>query len=154
MPPPSPQPLLRSVLLAAAGAALAAAAASQQAPCDIYDADPATSCVAAHSTTRSLYASYSGALYQVRRASDHATRDIHAVGGVADALAQDRFCSGAACHIWRIYDQSERKNHLDVSAAPPARNKESAACKAAMTKTCGAQKAAGSDETAPRSCSR
>ncbi|MEU6721290.1 arabinofuranosidase catalytic domain-containing protein [Nonomuraea sp. NPDC046802] len=32
-----------------------------------------TPCVAAHSTTRALYASYNGPLYRVRRASDNAT---------------------------------------------------------------------------------
>src|ERR1039457_4006313 len=41
-------------------------------PCDIYTAggDP---CVAAHSTTRALYASYNGPLYQVLRQSDGKT---------------------------------------------------------------------------------
>ena len=43
-----------------------------QRPCDIYAADN-TPCVAAHSTARSLYAKYDGALYQVKRASDKAT---------------------------------------------------------------------------------
>src|SRR5213075_2568632 len=37
-----------------------------QGPCDIY-ARAGTPCVAAHSTTRALYASYDGPLYQVRR---------------------------------------------------------------------------------------
>jgi hypothetical protein len=46
-----------------------------QGPCDIYAAagDP---CVAAHSTTRALYASYNGPLYQVLRQSDGKTLDI------------------------------------------------------------------------------
>ncbi|MGP8175228.1 MAG: arabinofuranosidase catalytic domain-containing protein, partial [Terracidiphilus sp.] len=69
-----------------------------QGPCDIYAAagDP---CVAAHSTTRALYASYSGPLYQVLRQSDGKTLDIGVVqpvaspvpdaGGYADAAAQD-----------------------------------------------------------------
>ena len=41
-------------------------------PCDIYTAagDP---CVAAHSTTRALSASYNGALYQVKRQTDGKT---------------------------------------------------------------------------------
>ena len=41
-------------------------------PCDIYAVagDP---CVAAHSTTRALYASYDGPLYQVLRQSDGKT---------------------------------------------------------------------------------
>ena len=52
-----------------AGAASGAAAARGKGPCDIYAAagDP---CVAAHSTTRALYASYDGPLYQVVRQSD------------------------------------------------------------------------------------
>ncbi|MEW1838902.1 arabinofuranosidase catalytic domain-containing protein, partial [Nonomuraea angiospora] len=42
---------------------------SSNQPCDIY-ASGGTPCVAAHSTTRALYASYNGSLYQVRRSSD------------------------------------------------------------------------------------
>ena len=38
-------------------------------PCDIYAA-AGDSCVAAHSTTRALYASYNGPLYQVLRQLD------------------------------------------------------------------------------------
>src|SRR5579872_4311122 len=69
-------------------------------PCDIYAAagDP---CVAAHSTTRALYASYNGPLYQVLRQSDGRTQDIRVVttratplpdpGGYADAASQDAF---------------------------------------------------------------
>jgi hypothetical protein len=61
-----------------------------------------------------LYASYNGPLYQVRRASDNATRDIGVLsaGGYADASAQDSFCSGTSCVITVIYDQSGRGNHL------------------------------------------
>ena len=44
-------------------------------PCDIYQSGN-TPCVAAHSTVRALYGAYSGALYQVRRASDNTTKDI------------------------------------------------------------------------------
>jgi len=70
-------------------------------PCDIYTAagDP---CAAAHSTTRALYASYTGPLYQVLRQSDGKTLDIGVVqpamapysdaGGYADAAARDKFC--------------------------------------------------------------
>ena len=69
-----------------------------QGPCDIYAAagDP---CVAAHSTTRALYASYNGPLYQVMRQSDGKTLDIGVVqstgtdgGGYANDGAQDAFC--------------------------------------------------------------
>ena len=71
--------------LLAGGAASSARAATQE-PCDIYAA-AGTPCVAAHSTTRALYAAYNGALYQVRRASDNATTNIAplSAGGVANA---------------------------------------------------------------------
>ncbi|MFF0312545.1 alpha-L-arabinofuranosidase B [Streptosporangium sp. NPDC004379] len=92
------------------------AATSQ--PCDIYAAG-GTPCVAAHSTTRALYGAYNGPLYQVRRSSDNATRDIGVLsaGGVADAAAQDSFCAAATCLITVIYDQSGRNNRL--TQAPP-----------------------------------
>jgi hypothetical protein len=90
-------------------------------PCDIYTAagDP---CVAAHSTTRALYASYNGPLYQVLRQSDGKTLDIGVVqpvaspvpdaGGYANAAAQDAFCANTYCWITTIYDQSPKHNHL------------------------------------------
>ena len=80
-------------------------------PCDIY-ARGATPCVAAHSLTRALYGAYSGALYQVRRAKDGATRDIPVLAGagVADSALQDSFCEEDACTVFRIYDQSPGKN--------------------------------------------
>lgn len=75
--------------------------------------------VAAHSTTRALYASYNGPLYQVLRQSDGKTLDIGVVqpspgdaGGYADAAAQDAFCADTYCWITTIYDQSGKKNHL------------------------------------------
>ncbi|MEV6851317.1 arabinofuranosidase catalytic domain-containing protein [Actinoplanes sp. NPDC051411] len=82
-------------------------------PCDIY-AGGGTPCIAAHSTTRALYAAYSGSLYQVRRSSDNATRDIGvpAPGGTANAPAQDAFCSGTTCVITVVYDQSGHGNNL------------------------------------------
>src|SRR5690349_16309050 len=82
-------------------------------PCDIYAA-AGTPCVAAHSTTRALYASYNGPLYQVQRQSDAKTLDIGVVhpiaslrdaGGYADAAAQDKFCANTYCWITKIYDQ-------------------------------------------------
>ncbi len=118
--------LKRTLLSAGATVALAAglvagvSTPSQAAtgPCDIY-ASGGTPCVAAHSTTRALYASYNGPLYQVRRTSDNATRDIGVLstGGYANAAAQDSFCSGTTCLISKIYDQSGRGNHL--TQAPP-----------------------------------
>ena len=61
-------------------------------------------CVDPYSISYSLlidatrYAAYTGPLYAVRRRSDNATTDIHAVspGGVADAAAQDAYCNAAA----------------------------------------------------------
>ncbi len=98
---------------------------SLQGPCDIYAAagDP---CVAAHSTTRALYATYNGPLYQVLRQLDGKTLDIGVVqaaatqvpdpGGYADAAAQDKFCAGTYCWISIIYDQSPK--HNDLTQAP------------------------------------
>ncbi len=82
-------------------------------PCDIY-ASGGTPCVAAHSTTRALYGSYGGNLYQVRRSSDNTTRNIGVLtaGGAADAAAQDSFCAGTTCVITVVYDQSGRGNDL------------------------------------------
>ncbi len=82
-------------------------------PCDIYAAG-GTPCVAAHSTTRALFGSYNGPLYQVRRASDNATTDIRplAAGGTANAATQDSFCANTACVITVVYDQSGRGNHV------------------------------------------
>lgn len=87
-------------------------------PCDLYAA-AGTPCVAAHSTTRALYASYHGPLYQVRRASDGQTLDIGLLpgpGGFADAAAQDAFCHDALCVINLVYDQSGKGNHLSQAA--------------------------------------
>ncbi len=87
-------------------------------PCDIYAA-AGTPCVAAHSTTRALYASYNGPLYQVMRQSDGKTLNIGVVqpsegdpGGYADAAAQDSFCANTTCWITKIYDQSGHGNDL------------------------------------------
>lgn len=87
-------------------------------PCDIY-ASGGTPCIAAHSTTRALYNAFTGALYQVKRASDGATTNIAplSAGGVANAAAQDQFCTRTTCLITVIYDQSGRGNHL--TQAPP-----------------------------------
>jgi non-reducing end alpha-L-arabinofuranosidase len=92
-----------------------------QGPCDIYAA-AGTPCVAAHSTTRALYASYGGPLYQVLRQSDGRTSDIGVVqpvaspvldaGGFANAAAQDAFCAHTYCWISIIYDQSPKHNDL------------------------------------------
>ena len=103
--------------LLAVGAGTPSRAATQE-PCDIYAA-AGTSCVAAHSTTRALYAAYSGNLYQVRRSSDNTTLNISTVsaGGVANAAAQDSFCSGTTCVITEIYEQSGNGNNLTDAPA-------------------------------------
>lgn len=81
-------------------------------PCDIFGSG-GTPCVAAHSTVRALYGSYTGSLYQVRRA-DHTTKDIPLLtpGGFADSSIQDSFCQDTTCTISTIYDQSGMGNHL------------------------------------------
>ena len=90
---------------------------STAAPCDIY-AGANTPCVAAHSTVRALYSTYSGPLYQVRK-SDGTTKDIpvESAGGYVDIAAQDSFCSGSTCTISILYDQSPNGN--DLKKAPP-----------------------------------
>ncbi|CAG5179516.1 uncharacterized protein ALTATR162_LOCUS9325 [Alternaria atra] len=87
-------------------------------PCDIY-ATGNTPCIAAHSTTRALYSSFNGSLYQIKRGSDGATANVApmSAGGVANAATQDQFCANTTCLITIIYDQSGRGNHL--TQAPP-----------------------------------
>jgi hypothetical protein len=89
-----------------------------QGPCDIY-ATGGTPCVAAHSTTRALYGSYDGPLYQVMRLSDMKAKNIGVVqpsasgsGGYADAATQDAFCANTTCVITEIFDQSGHGNNL------------------------------------------
>jgi hypothetical protein len=105
-------------MAAQTGTGTNAAAHRPQGPCDIYAAagDP---CVAAHSTTRALYANYNGPLYQVLRQSDGKTLDIGVIppkgsdaGGYADAAAQDAFCANTYCWISILYDQSGKHNDL------------------------------------------
>jgi hypothetical protein len=106
--------LIAAALIGAPGTSQAAGTG----PCDIYAA-AGTPCVAAQSTTRALFGSYNGALYQVRRASDNATTTIGvlAAGGYANAAAQDSFCSNTTCIITIIYDQTTRHNDLTIEGA-------------------------------------
>jgi non-reducing end alpha-L-arabinofuranosidase len=94
------------------GSAIGGSSASTAAPCDIFKAG-GTPCVAAHSTVRALLGSYSGKLYQVRRA-DNTTMDIttSTTGGFADGPTQETFCSGTTCVITVVYDQSGNGNDL------------------------------------------
>jgi hypothetical protein len=110
-----------SMLAREAKPATGAPPARPQGPCDIYAAAGAP-CVAAHSTTRALYASYNGPLYRVLRQSDGKALDIGVArpvaspvpdpGGYADAAAQDRFCANTYCWISVLYDQSPKHNDL------------------------------------------
>jgi hypothetical protein len=120
---PRGRDLRKALLVLGAGTALAVGAligggaaparAATQEPCDIY-ASGGTPCVAAHSTTRALYAAYDGPLYQVRRSSDSTTTTIYplSAGGAANAATQNSFCSGTTCVITEIYDQTGNGNNL------------------------------------------
>ena len=111
-------PVALLMVAAQAGGEQSVTPARPQGPGDIYAAGGCP-LVAAHSTTRALYASYNGPLYQVLRQSDGKTLDIGVVqpsagdpGGYADAAAQDAFCANTYCWITTIYDQSGKGNHL------------------------------------------
>src|SRR4051812_3979857 len=116
---------LAVTVAAPAHAAQAAPPPRPQGPCDIYAAG-GSPCVAAHSTTRALYASYKDPLYRVMRLSDKRAKDIGVVapravpspdaGGYADAAAQDAFCVNTVCLVTKVYDQS--RNHNDLTQAP------------------------------------
>jgi non-reducing end alpha-L-arabinofuranosidase len=106
------------MLIAMSGVERNAVPARPEGPCDIYAA-AGNPCVAAHSSTRALFASYNGPLYQVKRQSDGKTLDIGLAmpsdgdpGGYADAAAQDVFCANTYCWITTLYDQSGKGNHL------------------------------------------
>ena len=116
-------------------------------PCDIYGAN-GTSCVAAYSTTRAMYASYSGPLYQVQRASDGATANIGLLtaGGDVNAAEQDSFCAASNCTITEIFDQSPEGNNLTVEGPGTAgRQADVAANAKALPMTIGGHEAYGVD---------
>lgn len=120
-------------------------AATASLPCDIYAAG-GTPCVAAHSTTRALYAAYAGNLYQVQRSSDNATANIGVLsaGGYANAAAQDSFCAGTTCVITIIYDQSGRGNNLtQAPGGGAASGPDNLANAAALPVTAGGHKVYG-----------
>jgi non-reducing end alpha-L-arabinofuranosidase len=92
-------PVAAMVVISVSGVGGIAPLSRPEGPCDIYAAG-GNPCIAAHSSTRALYASYNGPLYQVMRQSDGKTLDIGVVkssekapGGYADAAAQDAFCA-------------------------------------------------------------
>ncbi len=111
-------PVTMIMVIMMAGTGCSVSSNRPEGPCDIYAA-AGNPCVAAHSSTRALYASYNGPLYQVMRQSDGKTQDIGVVrgskddpGGYADAAAQDKFCADTYCWITILYDQSGKGNHL------------------------------------------
>jgi hypothetical protein len=107
--------------------ALSLLSSTLAAPCDILDA-AGNPCVAAHSTTRALYDTFDGPLYQVRRMPENKSLDIGVTvaGGVANTAPQDAFCGTESCVIWKIYDQSPRMNHLGIAPPGGAHRKEDA----------------------------
>lgn len=110
----SPAVILFAIAMTLVGAA--SAQTIRLRPCDLFA--PATPCVAAISTTRALYSTYTGPLYQVTRQSDEAQTNIGLLpDGYADAASQDTFCANASCIITKLYDQSP--NHNDLTPAPP-----------------------------------
>jgi hypothetical protein len=104
---------------AGTGNTCSAAGSGGTLPCDILE-QACQPCVSAHSTVRVLRTAYSGPLYQVERV-DQTTKDIGAVDGYADAASHDTFCSGSACTVSKIYDQSGKGN--DLTTAPPGEKK-------------------------------
>ncbi|GAA3295879.1 cellulose binding domain-containing protein [Dactylosporangium vinaceum] len=113
-----------------------------QGPCDIYAAG-GTPCIAAHSTVRALYGSYAGNLYQIRRSSDNTTRNIGVVtrGGAANAAAQDSFCSGTACVVTILFDQSGHGNDLQYQGPGGAGGQDTPASATRESLTVGGSKA-------------
>jgi non-reducing end alpha-L-arabinofuranosidase len=93
-----------------------AATAAVSLPCDIYAAG-GTPCEAAYSTTRALFASYDGPLYQIQRASDSTYLNVGllATGGVVNSAPQVSFCANSMCTITKIYDQTANGNTMPIS---------------------------------------
>lgn len=98
------------IVLAVLQLSLAVAA---EGPCDI-TGRAGNPCVAAHSTTRALYAAYKGPLYNVTRGSDGKSTNVGVLeaGGFADIKTHDAFCSKGDCVISNVFDQSPNGNHL------------------------------------------
>lgn len=74
-------------------------------PCDIAGS-AGTPCVAAHSVTRRMWSGYSGALFQIVRASDSTTLNIGFLqSGIVNQASIDTFCLSTACKYTNIFDQ-------------------------------------------------
>jgi len=108
-----------------------------------------TPCAEAVSTTRALFSTYGGPLYQVQRASDNITADIKPVapGGYANSGQQDSFCANTSCVITKVYDQSYNWNDLTVEGAGSAAGADHAADAAALPVTLSGHKVYGIDVT-------
>jgi len=115
-------------------------------PCDIYGSS-GTSCGAAYSMTRAMYAAYNGPLYQVKRASDGTTDNIGLLspGGDVNAAGQDSFCAGTTCTITEIYDQSLHGNNLTVEGPGGNGGQDHGAVANALPVKIGDHKAYGLD---------
>jgi non-reducing end alpha-L-arabinofuranosidase len=105
-----------AIAVPAFGVTTTRAAAASSLPCDIY-ASGGTPCEAAYSTTRAMFASYGGPLYQIQRASDSGTLNIglQSAGGVVNSAPQVSFCSGTTCTTTLLYDQTSNGNNLPIS---------------------------------------
>jgi hypothetical protein len=144
-----PLSALFGTLLIAVAALIAlpttARATSTAGPCDIYQSY-GTPCAAAHSTVRTLFAGYTGPLYQLTRASDGTTHDVHPLSdGYANAADHDAFCAAATCTITKIYDQTP--NHNDLLPGPQGsqgtQSPDRSADASALAITAGGHKAYG-----------
>jgi non-reducing end alpha-L-arabinofuranosidase len=89
-----------------------------------------------------LYGSYGGRLYQVRRASDSATKDVGVLtkGGFSAAATQDSFCGGTTCVITVVYDQSGHGNDLAYQGSGGAGGQDTAASATGESVTAGGSK--------------
>jgi hypothetical protein len=85
--------------------------------------------VAAHAMTRTLFASYTGPLFQALRVSDNQVKDIGVLAstGLADLATLNTFCSGTSCKVTTLYDQSGNGNDMwradDPNTNQPGTNK-------------------------------
>ena len=105
--------LLALLALVVPTATSAAVLAATEGPCDILG-KAGNPCVAAHSTTRALFAAYDGPLYNITRSSDGRSTNVGVLkpGGFADIATHEAFCFKLDCVISNVFDQSPMHNHL------------------------------------------
>ena len=90
--------------------------ASATGPCDILAA-AGNPCVAAHSTTRALYAAYDGPLYAVKNNHTGTVFNVTVLspGGFADIKGHESVCPAVGdCIIQHVFDQAGNGNGLHV----------------------------------------